>query len=77
MTSTVHYTILLFIYRGISGGSVVFSFDDLKFLFVLFPFGLWHEELPTFASDFSKNFLGNCAAGVVVYGSVMFLANNA
>lgn len=44
MTSTVHHTLLLFIYvdgsRSIFGGSDVFSFDDLKFLFVLFPFGL-------------------------------------
>lgn len=44
MTSTVHHTILLFIYkdrlRSIFGGSVVFSFDVLKLLFVLFPVGL-------------------------------------
>lgn len=53
MTSTVHNTILLFIYtdgsRGIFG-PVVFSFDDLKFLFVLFPF----EQFPNFASDFTN-----------------------
>lgn len=44
MTSKVHYTSLLFIYidgpRNILGGSVVFSFDDLKFLVVLFLFGV-------------------------------------
>lgn len=44
MTSKVHYILLLFIYidgpRNILGGSVVFSFDDLKFLVVLFLFGV-------------------------------------
>lgn len=47
MTSAVHYTLLLFIYedgsRGISGGSAVFSFDNLKFLFCLFP--IWVSYL--------------------------------
>lgn len=74
MTSAVHHTILLFIYmdgsRSIFGGSDVFSVGDLKFLFVLFPFGLFHGQFPTFASDFAERFLGTCSAGVVC-GSVM------
>lgn len=74
MTSTVQYTIVLFIYidrsRCIFGGSVVISFDDLKFLFFLFPFGLCTSSFLT--SDFTNRDSWDFALLAVCVGVLCF-----
>lgn len=72
LTSKVHNTISLFICtvrsRSIFGAPDVFSFDDLKFPYILFP-PLYTQGLSPICLQFRKQkSLGICSAGITREG---------